>query len=120
MAAFAWGAVAGVITQSMSSLTFIVVSILRSGLHFYERGLRRHSGWKYRHNTAGVGCDFRHQVGRAVRPWRRERGYSQRKGVQVQACRRIILRRSYDSARPCVAQGLGRAAGGPALVRRDD
>ena len=32
MAAFAWGTVAAVITQSMSALTFIVVSILRSGL----------------------------------------------------------------------------------------
>ena len=32
MAALAWGAVAGVITQSLSALTFIVVSILRSGL----------------------------------------------------------------------------------------
>ena len=30
--AFAWGAVAGAITQSMSALTFIMVSILRSGL----------------------------------------------------------------------------------------
>ena len=32
MAVFAWGTVAAVITQSMSALTFIVVSILRSGL----------------------------------------------------------------------------------------
>ena len=32
MVAFAWGTVASVITQSMSALTFIVVSILRSGL----------------------------------------------------------------------------------------
>ena len=30
--ALAWGALAGVITQSMSAMTFIVVSILRSGL----------------------------------------------------------------------------------------
>ena len=30
--ALAWGAVAGAITQSMSAMTFIVVSILRSGL----------------------------------------------------------------------------------------
>ena len=32
LSALAWGALAGAITQSMSALTFIVVSILRSGL----------------------------------------------------------------------------------------
>ena len=120
MAVFAWGTVAAVITQSMSALTFIVVSILRSGLISTRGGFAVILGGNIGITLLVLVVTFNIKLVSLYVLGDRERGYGQRKGVQVQACRRILLRRSYDSARPCVAQGLGRAAGGPALVRRDD
>ena len=88
----------------MSALTFIVVSILRSGL-ITTRGalaliLGRGSAcrlWSDRH--------FRHQAGRALRSRSRRRGHGQRETVEIQAHCGVIPRRRHDHPRPGPSQG---------------
>ena len=75
-AALLWGTLAGGITQSMTALTFIVVSILRSAADHHTGRARNHPGRQYRHNGAGHYRHLRYQDGGALcrRHCRRRRG----------------------------------------------
>ena len=120
MAVFAWGTVAAVITQSMSALTFIVVSILRSGLISTRGGFAVILGGNIGITLLVLVVTFNIKLVSLY-----VLGVASAVMVSERASRYRPVAASFFGGAMIVlglvlAQGLGRAAGGPALVRRDD
>ena len=116
--ALGWGAFAGFITQSMTSLTFLTVGMRQSGLITPRGALSILLGGEYRHVNPRSNRFAGYQVSRPAYPRNYRLCHGQRLAEPVPTPHHSAVWGSDADIRPDSDEGVGGAAGQRGLVQQ--